>query len=113
MDGFFFFGEADDGDVVEAEGVELGSGGVELAFAAVDDDEGREFFAEADEAGVAAADDFGDAGEVVLAFDGADAVAAVGGGVGFSVTEGDHGGDFVEVGDVGDVEAFHEVWGSG
>ena len=56
---------------------------------------------------VAAADDFGHGGEVVLGADGADAVAAVGGGVCGSVGEADHTGDDVVGGDVGDVEAFH------
>jgi hypothetical protein len=36
---FVFLGEADDGDVGEAEFGEFSAGGVELAFAAVDQDE--------------------------------------------------------------------------
>ena len=41
IDFFEFFGEAEDGDVAEAEFFEFGTGGVELAAAAVDEDQIR------------------------------------------------------------------------
>lgn len=49
-DFFALFGEADEGELGEADGFELGEGGAELSFAAVDDDEvgevdGGEIFA--------------------------------------------------------------------
>lgn len=44
-----------------------------------------------------------------MSLDGADAVAAVVLVIGFAVGEAHHGGDDVGGGDVGDVEAFHDV----
>ena len=61
------------------------------------------------DARVAAADDLGHGGEVVLALDGLDAVAAVVLVVRLAIGEADHRGDDVVGGDVGDVEALHDA----
>ena len=61
-----------------------------------------------EDSAVSAADDFGHAGEVILAWSGSDAEASVAGSVGLAVFEADHTGDDVGVADVGDVEAFHD-----
>ena len=39
IDFFKFFGEAEDGDVTKTKLFQLGTGGVELAFAAINEDE--------------------------------------------------------------------------
>ena len=56
---------------------------------------------------VAAPDHFGHAGEIILSLGGGDPVAAVAIPLGHSVSETDHGGDDVVVGDDRDVEALH------
>ena len=113
------------------------NGHAELALAAIDDDEVRQHDFRAALAGeaalgfdgiflgelririgggvfqqnarVAAADDLGHGGEVVLALDGLDAVAAVVLVVRPAVGEADHRGDDVVGGDVGDIEALHHA----
>ena len=62
---------------------------------------------------VAAADDLGHGGEVVLPLDGADAVAAVVLVVRPAVGEADHRGDDVVGGDVGDIKTLHHARRSG
>ncbi len=81
-------------------------GGVELAEAAVDEDEGGEGFFLVEEAAVAALDDFAHGGEVVDAGDGFDLEFAVVGFFHGAVFPDDHGGDGVGALDVGDVEAL-------
>jgi len=61
----------------------------------------------AEDAGVAAADDFSHAGKVVLAFDAFDAEAAVELVGGAAIDEADHAGDDVGGADIGDIEALH------
>ena len=56
---------------------------------------------------VASPDHFGHAGEIILSLGGCDPVTAVAIPLGHSVSETDHGGDDVVVGDVRDVEALH------
>ena len=111
---FVFFGDAGEGGGAgEGEGVEDGAGGAELGDAAVDEDEVGEGFSFRDGALEAAAEDFGDGGGVVGAFDGLDAVGAVEGGGGDAVDGDDLGGDGVGAEGVGDVVAFHEGRGGG
>ena len=153
VDLFEFFGEADDGEFVQAEALELAAGGAELAFSAIDDDEvgelslagarggmergetgdgfGRGFLGVigrvvdgrgrtagilghgfagggfAEDARIAAADDLGHAGKVVLAFDAFDAETAVELVGGAAIDEADHAGHDVSGADVGDIEALH------
>ena len=116
---------------------EFPNGHAELALAAIDDDEVRQDDFRAALAGepalgldgvflgkfqigigggvfqqdarVAAADHLGHRGEIVLALDGADPVAAVVLVVRPAVGEAHHRGDDVVGGDVGDVEALHHA----
>ena len=114
------FAAVDDDEVGEGDEFR-GLGFWDLFFEAAEGFEGRflgevgvfaeGFFAFDEDAGEAAADDFGHGDEVVLTGGGADAVAAVVGVVGDAIFEADHGGDAVGGADVGDVEALHhERW---
>ena len=113
VDDLFAFGDGGDGLVGDAEGFEGFGGGVELAEAAVDEDDAGELGALFFEAGVAAGDDFAHGGEVVVAGDRLDDEFAVVGLFHLAVLPDDHGGDFIGALDVGDVEAFDAAGGSG
>ena len=66
VEDFFFFGDAGEGLVDDSEGFEGFSGGVELADAAVDEDEAGERLVFFEDAFVAAGDGFAHGGEVVV-----------------------------------------------
>src|SRR5205814_8282824 len=59
------------------------------------------------DSGIPSPHDFGHAREIILSFDGANAIAPVAIFVWHAVTKTDHGGDNVGGADVGDVETFH------
>ncbi len=105
-DGFFFFGEADEGRRFEVEDKEGFEGGVDLTFAAVDDDEIGERAVFFGESAVTAANHFFHGAEIVVADEAFDFEAAVVVFVGTAVGEVDHGGDDEGAGDVGDVETL-------
>ncbi len=70
-------GQADDRQIAEAERVEFPLRAAELALAAVDDDEAGPADAFVEHARVAPPHDLGHAGEIVLALDRLDPVAAI------------------------------------
>ncbi len=88
-------------------------GGVELAEAAVDKDEGGEGLFVFVQALVTAVDDLTHGGEVVDAGDGFDLEFAVVGFLHAAVFPDDHGGDGFSALNVGDVEALDAFWGFG
>ena len=121
VDDFFFFCDGGEGLGGEAEGFEGFGGGVELAEAAIDEDERGHgcglfgwtgffgawcfchFF---EDALVAAVDDFAHGGEVVYAEDGHDFEFAIGGFVHLAVFPDDERGDGFSALDVRDVETL-------
>ena len=106
IDDFFFFCDAGEGLEGDSDFCEGGVGGVELAEAAIDEDEGGEGFLVVHQAFVAALDDFAHGGEVVVAGDSFDLEFAVIGFLHLAVFPDDHGGDGFGTLDVGDVEAL-------
>src|SRR5579859_3671724 len=83
---------------------------MELAEAAVDEDERRKLLLFFEEALVAAMDDLAHGGEVVDAGDGLDLELAVVGLLHAAVLPDDHGSDGLRALDVGDVEALDALW---
>ena len=90
----------------EAERLERGGRGVELAESAIDEDEAGHRLVFFGDAFVAAGDDLAHRGEIVDAVDGLDLKFAIGGLVHRAVFPDDHGGDGLRALDVGDVETL-------
>ena len=106
VDDLFFFGDGGERLEGDPDLFKRGVGGVELAEAAVYEDErGEEFFL-VEQAFVATLDDFTHAGEVVIAGDGFDLEFAVVGLLHGAIFPDDHGGYGFCALDVGDVEAL-------
>lgn len=113
VDEFFFFGERDNLRGFVVHGFEEVHGGVELAYAAIDEDEvGKQFIAGGGFA-VAAADDFLDGEEIVIALAVFDAIAAIAVFEGYAVDEADERADHFAALQMGDVDAFDDAWGLG
>jgi hypothetical protein len=106
IDDLFLLGDGGEGLRGEAEGFEGIGGGVELAEAAIDEDEGRELPLFFFQALVAAVDYLAHGGEIVYAEDGHDFEFAVGGLVHLAIFPDDEGGDGFRALDVGDIEAL-------
>ncbi len=106
VDDLFLLGDGGERLRADADLGEGVGGGVELAEAAVDEDERGERLLIGKQAAVAAVDDFAHGGEVVDAGDGFDLELAVVGLFHRAVFPDDHGGDGFCALDVGDVEAL-------
>ncbi len=113
VDFFFALGEGDHHGGADVHLVEGVLGGVELAEAAVDEDDVGVEFAVVAGVAVAAGDDFLDGFVVIDAGDGFDAEAAVAVFEGAAVDEADEGADGGFALEVGDVDAFDAADGFG
>ena len=106
VEDFLFLGDGGDGLVDDFEFLEGFGGGVQLAEAAVDQDQAGHGPPSRPAGGVTAVDDFAHGGEIVVAPFAADDELAVVGFLHAAVFPDDHGGHGVGALDVGDVEAL-------